>query len=47
MLKQRGLLEKSMLAVNVGWPEEQLYRDLSALPEDFDPGYFALIIVKD
>ena len=47
ILKQRGLLEKSMLAVNVGWPEEQLYRDLSVLPEGFDPGYFALIIVKE
>ena len=47
VLKERGLLEKSLMAANVGWPDEVLYHDLTALPDDFDPGYFALIIVKE
>lgn len=47
LLKEKGLLESSMLAANVGWPDQLLVRDMTAMPQDLDPGYFTLVIVKE
>ena len=43
-LKADGRLEKSSAVLNCGLPGEQVYRDLTELPED--PGYFLTVIVK-
>ena len=46
-LRERGVLDRSMLVENCGLPGEKVFPDLSqAAPED-DTGYFATVIVKE
>lgn len=46
-LKERGLLEGSMLVANCGLAGEAVYEDLSRAAPEGGAGYFATVIVKE
>ncbi len=46
-LDRAGVRDKSAMVRSCGLPDEEVYPDLSAFPDDEHAGYFATIVVKE